>query len=62
MVSYVVPIYVDGESIGIVGMDIDFSVFTDMVDESDIFTTGYAFYRMRMEILFIIRDLTMELL
>lgn len=43
MVSYVVPIYVDGESIGIVGMDIDFSVFTDMVDESDIFTTGYAF-------------------
>ena len=62
MVSYVVPIYVDGESIGIVGMDIDFSVFTDMVDESDIFTTGYAFLSDADGNIVYHKDLTMELL
>lgn len=43
MVSYVIPIYVDGESIGIIGMDIDFSKFTDVLDASGIFETGYAY-------------------
>lgn len=43
MVSYVVPIYIDGESFGIIGMDIDFSKFTDVVDKSGIFDTGYAY-------------------
>lgn len=43
MVSYVIPIYIDGESIGILGMDIEFSTFTDMVDQSEIFDAGYAY-------------------
>ena len=33
MISYVVPLYADdGTSIGVVGMDIDFSMITDRVD------------------------------
>lgn len=43
MISYVIPIYVDGESIGIIGMDIDFSTFTDVLDDSGVFETGYAY-------------------
>lgn len=43
MISYVVPIYVNDESVGIIGMDIDFRAFTDVLDASNIFKTGYAF-------------------
>lgn len=43
MVSYVVPLYQDGESIGIVGMDIDFSQLTGMVEKTTVFDTGYSF-------------------
>lgn len=43
MISYVIPIYIDGESIGILGMDIEFNTFTDMVDQSNIFDAGYAY-------------------
>lgn len=43
MVSYVIPIYINDESIGIIGMDIDFSVFTNVIEESTIFDTGYAY-------------------
>lgn len=44
MISYVVPIYAeDGTSIGIVGMDIDFSQITDIVDNTSIYDSGYAF-------------------
>lgn len=43
MVSYVIPIVIDGESIGIIGMDIDFSKFTNAVDSAGMFETGYAF-------------------
>lgn len=43
MVSYVIPIVIDGESIGIIGMDIDFSKFTDVIDSASLFETGYAF-------------------
>lgn len=44
MISFVVPIYAeDGTSIGIIGMDIDFSQFTDMVDGIELFDTGYGF-------------------
>ena len=37
MISYVVPLYVDGESVGIIGMDIDFSELTDLVDSNKVF-------------------------
>lgn len=43
MISYVVPIFVNGESIGIVGMDIDFSAFSDVIDHTTVFKNGYAF-------------------
>lgn len=44
MISYVVPLYSEsGESIGIVGMDIDFSQITGFVDETTIYDSGYAF-------------------
>lgn len=44
MISYVVPLYAgDGTSIGIVGMDIDFSQITDIVDNTTVYGTGYAY-------------------
>lgn len=43
MVSYVVPLYVDGVSVGIIGMDIDFGQMTDYTDSVKVFDTGYAF-------------------
>ena len=43
MISYVIPIYINGESIGIIGMDIEFSTFTNIVDQSNIFDAGYAY-------------------
>ena len=42
MISYVIPIEVDGESIGIIGMDIDFSEFTNTIDSLSIFDSGYG--------------------
>ncbi len=44
MISYVIPLFAeDGTSIGIVGMDIDFSQLTEQVDALENFETGYAF-------------------
>ena len=43
MISYVVPIYVDGVSVGIVGMDIDFSAITGLLDDFKLFDSGYAY-------------------
>ena len=43
MVSYVIPITIDGESIGIIGMDIDFGKFTEAIDSASVFESGYAF-------------------
>lgn len=43
MISYVVPIYVDGVSVGIIGMDIDFGQITDIADNTTAFDTGYSF-------------------
>lgn len=43
IVSYVIPIYKDNQLVGIVGMDVDWSYITDVVDEIAIYETGYAF-------------------
>lgn len=43
MISYVVPLYMDGTSVGILGMDIDFRQITDYVDTVSAFDSGYAF-------------------
>lgn len=43
MISYVVPIYKENETVGVVGMDIDFSLIEKYVDETRIYSSGYAF-------------------
>lgn len=43
MFSYVVPIFKDGVTIGVVGMDIDFNVLMDMIDSTTFYHSGYAF-------------------
>lgn len=43
MISYVIPIYIDDVSYGIVGMDIDFSVLQKLVEEYTVYDSGYSF-------------------
>lgn len=43
MISYVVPVYFDNTLLGVVGMDIDFTYITDIVDGITIYNSGYAF-------------------
>lgn len=43
MISYVVPLFIDGESVGIVGIDIDFSVIQERVSQIKSYDSGYAF-------------------
>lgn len=43
MISYVIPLYVDGVSVGIIGMDIDFRQLTALADNAVAFDTGYSF-------------------
>ena len=43
IVSYAMPVYMDNQLIGVVGMDIDWSYITKMVDEIQVYESGYAF-------------------
>jgi len=43
MISYVVPLYENGTSVGILGMDIDFGQLTSLADKAVAFDTGYSF-------------------
>lgn len=43
MVSYVAPLEVGGQNIGIVGMDIDYSYIQNMVQDISVYSSGYAF-------------------
>ena len=43
VVSYAMPIYKGEQLIGVVGMDIDWSYITQMIDEIQVYETGYAF-------------------
>lgn len=43
MISYVVPLSINGTSVGIVGMDIDFGVVQQLIDETTLYQSGYAF-------------------
>lgn len=43
MISYVVPLYENGTSVGILGMDIDFGQLTALADSAAAFGTGYSF-------------------
>ena len=42
MISYVVPLYCDGQFIGVVGMDFDYTVLTDRVHEIKVYENGFA--------------------
>lgn len=42
MISYVIPLTVDGVSVGVIGMDIDFGVIKQIVDDTKLYQTGYA--------------------
>lgn len=43
MISYVIPIYCGGDLLGIVGMDIDFTMLQESVDSIKVMDTGYAY-------------------
>ena len=43
MISYVVPIFIDGDSVGIVGMDIDFTGIENLVADAKVYETGYSY-------------------
>lgn len=43
MISYVIPIFKDGVSLGIVGMDIEFTLLQDIVDSAIIYDTGFSY-------------------
>ncbi|MGN0686880.1 MAG: diguanylate cyclase [Oscillospiraceae bacterium] len=43
MISYVIPLYIDDAFIGIVGMDIDFTMLESLVLEITAYDTGYAY-------------------
>lgn len=42
MISYVAPVYYEDTFIGVVGMDIDFSMFVDMAQEAAVYEKGRA--------------------
>ena len=42
MISYVVPMYLESEFIGVVGMDFDYTVLTDKVNNIKIYDNGFA--------------------
>lgn len=43
IISYVVPYYRGNELVGVVGMDIDFNVLKNIVANTTVYDTGYAF-------------------
>lgn len=43
VISYVMPVYVDDQCIGIVGTDVKFSVVTDMVSDISVYDNGFAY-------------------
>lgn len=43
MISYVVPIFKNGQTIGVVGMDIDFNQIKNIVKGTKVYDTGYSF-------------------
>lgn len=42
MISYVIPIFKDGQAVGIIGMDIDFAVFVNLAEKTVIYENGRA--------------------
>lgn len=42
MISYVIPFYKDGTLIGVIGMDIDFTLFVDVAQDAAVYKSGSA--------------------
>jgi len=43
LISYVIPLYVKGTLLGVVGMDIDFSIIINEIESVELFKTGFAY-------------------
>lgn len=43
MISYVVPLYYQGETLGVIGMDIDYEYIRELIIDYSAYETGYAF-------------------
>lgn len=43
IISYVIPLYRDGQTVGVVGMDIDFGVVENIVKRTKVYDSGRAF-------------------
>lgn len=43
MISYVIPVYIDDVSVGIIGMDISLSTIEGLIEEGTIYDNGYSF-------------------
>lgn len=42
LISYVLPIYVEGELLGVVGFDMDFNYLVERINSIDVYERGYA--------------------
>jgi len=43
VISYVIPLILDGQTVGVVGMDIDYEYFISKVNSISVYETGHAF-------------------
>ena len=43
MISYVMPIYVEGKKVGVIGMDIDFDILIQEISSEKIYESGHSF-------------------
>lgn len=43
MISYVMPVYVQGQFVAVVGVDIDFNMLCDLVGNMKVYDSGYGF-------------------
>lgn len=60
MISYVIPLYINDVSVGIVGMDIDFNVIESIVKEAVVYDNGYAFLTNGQNVLLSHKDYPMN--
>lgn len=51
MISYVVPLYYEDSFVGVVGMDFDYTVLTDIVNKIKIYENGFAHLELNGEII-----------
>ena len=49
MISYVIPMYLEGEFIGIVGMDFDYVVLSELVHKIKLYENGFAHLKLNGE-------------